>query len=264
MAAVRSAQLSHLVGLGDVGGPRRAGGALSPRAGNNDRHGRGLADGAGGRRNRRDDRARLDRAARGPSSAAPRRRGSSARCSSMASRRGRWRASGGRWRQERHERREAGGDHRHRGHHPDRAGSRRAVGRAPAAHVGGPLHHAVRSDRVQVAHRGRGAGLRAHRSHRGAPGAPARPLFAVHHRGDPDGPRRRRARPRPGGPRPRRRDDGHRARRRGARGAELSRVPHRGTARGRPGARAHRLRAARRAATSPSSSAAPAPTPPTR
>ena len=108
VAAVRSAQVSDLVGLGDVGGPRRAGGALPPRAGNNGGHGRGLADGAGGRRDRSDDRARLDRAALAAHRGRRRRRGSSARCSSMESRRGRWRASGGRWRQERHERRRGG------------------------------------------------------------------------------------------------------------------------------------------------------------
>ena len=64
----------------------------------------------------------------------------------------------------RHERAAAGGDHGHRGDHAHRAGRGRAVGRAPATDVGGPLHHAVRSDRVQVAHRGRGPGLRRRRT----------------------------------------------------------------------------------------------------
>ena len=54
LAAVRPAQLSHLVGLGDAGGPRGAGGALPPRPRHHGRHGRGLAVRAGGRRDRRD------------------------------------------------------------------------------------------------------------------------------------------------------------------------------------------------------------------
>ena len=53
--------------------------------------------------------------------------------------------------------------------------------------VGRPLHHPVRSDRVQVADRRRGAGLRGDGPHRGAPGPPARPLLPVHHRRHPHG-----------------------------------------------------------------------------
>ena len=103
-------------------------------------------------------------------------------------------------------------------------------------------------------HRGRGERLLRHRPHRGAAGPAARPLLPVHRRGHPHGAGRRRARPRPRGPRPRRRDDGHGARRRGARRGAVPQLPRR-RARGRWIRRSRsRSSPGRPAATSPSSS----------
>ena len=57
--------------------------------------------------------------------------------------------------------------------------------------LGGPLHHAVRSDHVQIADRRRGPGFRADGPHRGAPSPAARPVLPVHHCRHPHGVGRR-------------------------------------------------------------------------
>ena len=202
LAAVRPAQLSHLVGLGDVGRPRGAGGALPPRPRHHDRHGRGLAVRARRRADRGDASCTTGPGPRWPLIGRARREWviGPVFIHGIASRT----LAGIKRQVEAAERPvsddrgpASGGHHRHRRDHPDRPGGRRPVGRAPAA--GAPRSAAItRFDPSAFKSRiaGEVDGFHRHRPHRGAPGPPARPLLAVHHRGDPDGARGRRPRPR--------------------------------------------------------------------